>query len=104
MSLTKTDILRRVADAAGISKTQAAAALDEVVAAAVESIRRDGDFVLPGVVKIAVATRARRAARDGVNPATGEKIRIAAQPVRRVLKARVAKPFAEEALTKGRKR
>lgn len=82
-SKTKSEIISGVAEAAGITKKQAVAALDGLVAMAYKGAK--DKFTLPGLGKLVLVNRA---ARKGRNPATGEIIDI---PAKRVVKFRVAK-------------
>lgn len=80
---TKSEILAGIAEAAGMSKKQAAAALDALLDMAYKGAK-DG-FTLPGLGKLVLV---QRKARKGRNPATGAEIMIAAK---KVVKFRVAK-------------
>ena len=82
-SKTKSEIISGVAEAAGITKKQAVAALEGLVAMAYKGAK--DKFSLPGLGKLVLVNRA---ARKGRNPATGEIIDI---PAKRVVKFRVAK-------------
>ena len=89
---TKSQVIAAIADAAGISKKQAAAAMDALVAMAYKGAA-DG-FKIPGLGKL---VKVQRNARVGRNPATGETIQI---PAKTVLKFRIAKA-AKDAVLKG---
>ena len=82
-AMTKSQVVASVAEAVGISKKQAAAAVAALVAMACKGAK-DG-FTVPGLGKLVLVNRK---ARMGRNPATGETIKIKAK---RVLKFRVAK-------------
>jgi DNA-binding protein HU-beta len=82
-ALTKVQVVAGVADAAGISKKQAAAAIEAIVQMAYKNAKNG--FTIPGLGKLVLMNRK---ARIGRNPATGESIQI---PAKRVLKFRVAK-------------
>ncbi len=82
-AMTKTQILNGLAEAAGITKKQAAAVVEALQQMAYKDAKNG--FTIPGIGKI---TLVRRKARWGRNPATGEKIKIAAK---KVVKMRVAK-------------
>ena len=82
-ALTKVQVVAGVAEAAGISKKQAAAAIEALVQMAYKNAK--GGFTIPGLGKLVLMNRK---ARIGRNPATGETIQI---PAKRVLKFRVAK-------------
>jgi len=81
--LTKSQIIGAVAEAAGLTKKQAAATLEALVNLAYKNAKNS--FTLPGLGKLVLVNRK---ARMGRNPATGEAIKIAAK---RVVKFRVAK-------------
>jgi len=82
---TKTQIIAKIADDAGISKVQAKAALESLVAQAYKGAKSVDGFTIPGIGKL---IKVKRKARMGRNPATGEQIKIAAKTV---LKFRIAK-------------
>ena len=82
-AMTKSQILAGVAEAAEISKKQATAAVEALVALAYKNAKNG--FTLPGLGKLVLVNRK---ARMGRNPATGATIKIAAK---RVVKFRVAK-------------
>ncbi|MEI6210543.1 MAG: HU family DNA-binding protein [bacterium] len=82
-AMTKSQVLAGVAEAAEISKKQAAAAVEALVALAYKNAKNG--FTLPGLGKLVLVNRK---ARMGRNPATGEAIKIKAK---RVVKFRVAK-------------
>jgi DNA-binding protein HU-beta len=87
---TKSEIIAGIADAAGIEKKQAKAALEALAAMAYKGAKNG--FTIPGLGKLVVV---RRKARMGRNPATGEKIRI---PAKKVLKFRIAKAAKDACL------
>ncbi|MER7874856.1 HU family DNA-binding protein [Streptomyces solisilvae] len=72
---TKRQLTAQIAVHAGLSKEQAAAALDAVVELITYHVERGSDVPLPGW---GTFRRAERAARTGHNPATGEPVEIAA--------------------------
>lgn len=75
--MTKQDLINKVAET-GITKKQAAAAIDAVVEA-VKGALADGDRVnLVGFGSFSVRERA---AREGRNPRTGKKLKIKAKKV-----------------------
>ena len=71
---------------------------DELTQLAEKELKRSGEFVLPGMVKLVVQ---KRKARMGRNPATGEAIKI---PAKTVVKARIAKQLKDAVLPKSRAR
>ena len=73
---TKTQIIAKVADDAGIAKKEAKAAIESLVQQAYKGAK-DG-FTVPGLGKL---VKQRRKARKGRNPQTGEAIKIKARNV-----------------------
>ncbi len=73
---TKGEIIDQIAKDADITKVQAKAALESLVAQVAKNAK--AGFTIPGVGKVTTAVRK---ARDGRNPITGEKIRIARKSV-----------------------
>jgi DNA-binding protein HU-beta len=82
-AMTKSQIVAGVAEAAGITKKQAVAAVEGLVAMAYKGAKNG--FTLPGLGKLVLVNRK---ARMGRNPATGAAIKI---PAKKVVKFRVAK-------------
>ena len=89
---TKSQILTKIAEDAGITKKQAVAALESLMSQAYKGAK-DG-FTVPGLGKL---LKQRRKARKGRNPATGEAIKI---PAKTVLKFRIAKAAKDAVLVK----
>jgi len=87
---TKSEILAGIAEAAGMSKKQAAAALEALVNMAYKGAK-DG-FTLPGLGKLVLV---QRKARKGRNPATGAEIM---NPAKKVVKFRLAKAAKDAVL------
>ncbi len=94
--MTKGQIVSHFAGKFELSKKMAAAMVDEVAALAVSETKKAGSFTLPGIGKLVMA---KRKARMGRNPATGEAIKI---PAKTVVKMRVAKA-AKDAIVPGKK-
>lgn len=76
--MTKEELVTKVAQDAGITKTQAATALKSIIAS-IEGALAKGDKV--SLVGFGTFSVARRAAREGRNPATGRPIQIPAANV-----------------------
>jgi len=83
--MTKTQLVRHMAEKHEISNKQAAAILEHLAEVAVRETKKSGLFVLPGLGRL---VKSNRKARMGRNPQTGEAIKI---PAKTVVKFRVAK-------------
>jgi DNA-binding protein HU-beta len=76
--VTKQDFVDAVADAAGMSKREAGAAVDAVLDTITDALKSGDSVTFTGFGKFSTSARA---ARMGVNPRTGEKVHIAATTV-----------------------
>jgi DNA-binding protein HU-beta len=76
--MNKAELVAKLADDAGISKTQANAALDSFVEAVTKTLKGGGKVTLVGFGTFSVS---KRSARTGRNPQTGETIKIKAKKV-----------------------
>ena len=76
--MTKSEFVDQVADRAGLSRRDAQEAVDAFLDTIEDALGRGSDVSFSGFGKFSVS---KRSARDGRNPATGEKIRIAASKV-----------------------
>ena len=76
--MTKSDFVDQVADKAGLSKKDAAGAVDAVLETIEGTLRGGGEIAFSGFGKFSVS---HRSAREGRNPATGERIYIQASRV-----------------------
>jgi len=78
--VTKQEFVDQVADRAGLSKKDAADAVDAFLETVEDALKRGSDVTFSGFGKFSVSERS---AREGRNPATGERIQIAASRVPR---------------------
>ena len=90
----KTELFSHFADHFDIKRTQAREFFDELTVLSERELKRSGEFVLPGMVKLVVQNRKERTGR---NPATGEAIKI---PAKTVVKARITKQLKDAVLPK----
>lgn len=73
--MRKNDLIDRVAEKTGLSKTDAGSAIDALTDAIAEAMGKGVEVALTGFGSFKVSARA---ARTGRNPQTGEPIKIAA--------------------------
>jgi DNA-binding protein HU-beta len=85
LKMTKTELLIALAQATQTNKKTAGVFLDTLSVLAYKTIKKNGEFVLPGFGKL---VKQKRKARTGFNPKMQQRLRI---PARTVLKFRVAK-------------
>ena len=87
--MTKTQIVKSLAEKLTIEPKQAQSFLDALAEMATEQTREAGEFTLPGLGKL---VKAERKERIGRNPQTGAQITIAAKTT---VKFRIAKAATE---------
>jgi len=88
----KSELFAYFADKFELKRAQARGFFDELAILSEKELKRSGEFVLPGMVKLVVQ---KRKARMGRNPATGEAIKI---PAKTVVKAKIAKQLKDAVL------
>jgi DNA-binding protein HU-beta len=86
--MTKTALVRHMAEKMELSNKTAAAFLASLAEVAVKETKKNGLFVLPGLGRL---KKSQRKARMGRNPQTGEPIKIAAKTVVKFYVAKAVK-------------
>ena len=76
--MNKAELIAKLADDAGITKTQANATVDSFVDAVTKTLKKGDKVTLVGFGTFSVS---KRAARNGRNPQTGAVIKIKAKKV-----------------------
>ena len=76
--MSKTELVELIAKEAGLSKADAARALDATIAGITARIKKEGKVSLVG---FGTFSAKKRAAREGINPLTKETIKIPAKTV-----------------------
>lgn len=90
--MTKSQLLDAMAAEVAMSKKDVANFMEKMANLALKEVKKNGEFILPGLGKL---VKINRPARMGRNPATGEQIKIAAKTV---VKFKVAKAAKEAVL------
>lgn len=78
--MNKADLIAKISEDTGITKTQANDALDSFIEAVTKTLKGGGKVTLVGFGTFTVS---KRNARNGRNPQTGEVIKIKAKKVAR---------------------
>lgn len=76
--MNKTELIEQIATRSGVTKADAGRAVNAMLDAIVEAVAKGDDVSLPGFGSFKASARA---AREGKNPKTGEKLTIAATTV-----------------------
>jgi DNA-binding protein HU-beta len=87
--MSQSEVLAHFSEKFELKRSQVKELFDELVMLATSEVKRNGEFALPGFGKLVLA---KRQAREGRNPATGETIQI---PAKTTLKFRVGKALKD---------
>ncbi len=86
--MTKTQLVRHIAEKVGTNNKTAATFLLTLSETAIKETKKNGVFVLPGLGRL---KKVQRKARMGRNPQTGEPIKIAAKTTAKFYLAKAVK-------------
>ena len=87
-TMTKTQLVRHLAEELEVANKAAAAFLETLANTAIKETKKNGLFVLPGLGRL---KKVQRKARMGRNPQTGEPIKIAAKTTAKFYLAKAVK-------------
>jgi len=77
---TKSEVLTQISKDTGLSRKQVGSVFDSLGGSIKKSLRSNGLFTVPGLMKLKVVKKPATKAREGVNPFTGEKMTFKAKP------------------------
>ncbi len=89
--MTKSQLIEAIAEASGLSKKQASAAIEGLDKVVARELGERGEASIPGLVKLNVVIKPATPERQGINPFTKQPATFKAKPERKVVKARVFK-------------
>ncbi len=87
--MSQSEVINHFAEKFEVKRADAKEFFNELAALAGKEVKKNGEFVLPGFGKLVLA---KRKAREGRNPATGEPIKI---PAKTTLKFRLGKAMKD---------
>ncbi len=93
--MSKAQFINAFAEKTGMNRKQAAAALNTLNAMAADQLRKAGELVIPGLVKLQVAIKPATPERPGINPFTKQPIIFKAKPARKIVKAHPVKALKD---------
>lgn len=96
--LSKSALVQTLANRGDKSHKDVRGLLDALAEVGHQELKRNGIFVLPGLVRMLVVKKPATKERKGTNPFTGQPTIFKAKPARKVIKARPVKA-AKDALT-----
>ena len=77
---TKSEVMTQIAKDTSLSRKQVGAVFESLNGVIRKSLRGNGLFTMPGLMKLKVVKKPATKAREGVNPFTGEKMMFKAKP------------------------
>jgi len=91
--LTKSQFVAAMAEKSGLTKKQAAAALDALSAMVAHELskRGPGEVIIPGLLRLGVVDKPATPQHEGINPFTKEPMTYKARPARKVIRVRPLK-------------
>jgi nucleoid DNA-binding protein len=92
---TKTEILAQVSKDTGLSRKQVSAVFESLSGIIRKSLRANGLFTLPALMKLKVVKKPATKAREGVSPFTGEKMIFKAKPASKTVRVLPLKSLKE---------
>lgn len=91
--MNKSQLIQTLANESNLSRPEVKTLLELLAKTATDELKTNGKFTLPDLVNLKLVTKAATPERDGTNPFTKEKIRIAAKPESKKVKASPATSF-----------
>ena len=92
---TKSEILAQVSKDTELSRKQVNEVFESLNGIIKKSLRGNGLFTLPGLLKLKVVKKPATKAKQGINPFTKQPMMYKAKPARNVVKALPLKPLKE---------
>ena len=91
--MSKSGLVQSLADnhSDKLTRKDVKGVLESIVEIGHQELKRNGIFVIPGLVRLVVIKKPATKERKGVNPFTGEPTVFKAKPARKVIKARPVK-------------
>jgi len=86
-ALTKSEILNAIAKDTKLSRKQVASVFDSMNGVIRKSLRNNGLFTMPGLLKLKVIKKPATKEREGTNPFTGQKMTFKAKPASKKVRA-----------------
>ncbi len=77
---TKSEVLNRISNDTGLTRKEVSSVFDSLNGVIRKSLRGNGEFTVPGLMKLKVVKKPATKARVGINPFTKEKMTFKAKP------------------------
>jgi len=88
---TKSEVLTNISKDTGLSRKQVGSVFDSLGGVIKKSLRGNGLFTMPGLLKMKVVKKPATKAREGINPFTGQKMMFKAKPASKKVRVMASK-------------
>jgi nucleoid DNA-binding protein len=85
--MTKSQIIQALTADGDLNKKQAQKVLDTLASLAAMTLKSDGKFTVPGLVRLTLKDKPATPERQGINPFTKAKVTIPAKPASKKVRA-----------------
>ena len=92
---TKPEVLTHISKDTGLSRKQVGSVFDSLGGVIKKSLRGNGLFTRPGLMKMKVVKKPATKAREGINPFNGEKMMFKAKPASKKVRIAALKTLKE---------
>lgn len=89
--LSKSSLIQSLSDKTELARKDVKSVVETIASIGYTELKKNGLFVVPGLVRLVVQKKPATKARKGINPFTGEPTVFKAKPARKVIKARPVK-------------
>lgn len=95
--MSKSQFVESLAEKSGLTKQQAASALDTINAIVTKQLGKGGpgEVLLPGLLRLSVVEKPATPKHEGLNPFTKELMTYQAKPARKVIRVRPLKALKD---------
>jgi DNA-binding protein HU-beta len=85
--MTKSKLIDAISESTAVSKNDVKSVIESMATVGYKELNENGEFVIPGFVKMSVVNKPATEARTGVNPFTKQPMEYAAKPAGKTVKA-----------------
>jgi DNA-binding protein HU-beta len=80
--MSKSQLIDAISESSAVSKNDVKAVIENMATVGYKELNDNGEFVIPGFVKMSVVNKPATEARSGINPFTKEPLEFAAKPLK----------------------
>jgi DNA-binding protein HU-beta len=85
--MSKSQLIDAIAESSAVSKNDVKSVIESMAVVGYKELNENGEFIIPGFVKMSVVNKPATEAHSGINPFTKEPMEFAAKPASKTVKA-----------------